>query len=69
VKNGLVDKIGGLDAAIKEAAVLGKKYTTQNYPEYNKDVNDLLAGFLLPNPKKISSNKKLAKKIIIYYKK
>jgi protease-4 len=47
VKNGLVDKIGGLDAAIKEAALLGKtkKYTTQNYPEYEKDMNDLLAGF------------------------
>ncbi len=47
IKIGLVDKIGGLDAAIKEAAVLGKtkKYTTQNYPEYNKDFNDLLANF------------------------
>jgi protease-4 len=47
LKNGLVDKIGGLDDAIKEAAVLGKtkKYKTQNYPEYNKDINDLLAGF------------------------
>jgi hypothetical protein len=55
---------------LKEAAVLGKQKNIQhNYPEYNKDVNDLLAGFLLPNPKKISSNKKLAKKIIIYYKK
>jgi protease-4 len=47
IKIGLVDKIGGLDAAIKEAALLGKtkKYTTQNYPEYDKDFNDLLAGF------------------------
>lgn len=47
VKNGLVDKIGGLDAAIKEAALLGKtkKYNTQNYPEYEKNINDLLAGF------------------------
>ncbi|MDG2433789.1 signal peptide peptidase SppA, partial [Flavobacterium sp.] len=47
IKIGLVDKIGGLDAAIKEAAMLGKtkKYTTQNYPEYKKDFNDLLAGF------------------------
>jgi protease-4 len=36
VKNGLVDKIGGLDAAIKEAAVLGKKNIQHNYPEYNK---------------------------------
>lgn len=47
LKIGLVDKIGGLDAAIKEAALLGKttKYTTQNYPEYDKDFNDLLASF------------------------
>jgi protease-4 len=47
IKIGLVDKIGGLDAAIKEAALLGKtkKYSTQNYPEYDKDFNDLLAGF------------------------
>ncbi|MGO4820463.1 MULTISPECIES: signal peptide peptidase SppA [unclassified Flavobacterium] len=45
VKIGLVDKIGGLKDAIKEAASLAKikKYSTQNYPVYKKDLNDLLA--------------------------
>lgn len=44
VKIGLVDKIGGLDAAIKEAASLSKtkQYNTQNFPEFEKDINDLL---------------------------
>ncbi|WP_396167799.1 signal peptide peptidase SppA [Flavobacterium sp.] len=43
LKIGLVDKIGGLDAAIKEAASLSKtkKYSTQNFPEYEKDMNDI----------------------------
>ena len=43
LKIGLVDKIGGLDDAIKAAAVLGKtkKYSTVNFPEYEKDFNDL----------------------------
>lgn len=46
IKIGLVDKIGGLDAAIKEAALLSKtkNYSTQNYPEYKKDFNDMLSG-------------------------
>jgi protease-4 len=45
LKIGLVDKIGGLDDAIKEAAILAKTkdYSTQNYPEYEKNFNDLLA--------------------------
>ena len=45
IKNGLVDKIGGLDDAIREAASLSKtkSYSTQNYPEYEKDFNDILA--------------------------
>ncbi|MFV5694684.1 signal peptide peptidase SppA [Flavobacterium sp. LB3P122] len=45
VKIGLVDKIGGLNDAIHEAAVLAKTntYSTQNYPEYEKDFNALLA--------------------------
>jgi protease-4 len=45
VKIGLVDKIGGLDDAIHEAATLAKikTYTTQNFPEYEKSFNDLLA--------------------------
>jgi len=47
IKLGLVDKIGGLDDAIHEAAALAKikSYKTQNYPEYKKDLNDLFAGF------------------------
>jgi protease-4 len=45
IEIGLVDKIGSLEDAIKEAAVLAKikTYKTQNYPEYKKDFNDLLA--------------------------
>jgi protease-4 len=44
LKIGLVDKIGGLDDAIKEAATLSKtkNYSTQNFPEFEKDINDLL---------------------------
>jgi protease-4 len=44
LKIGLVDKIGGLDDAIKEAAVLGKtkNYSTQDYPEYEKNFDDFL---------------------------
>ena len=46
-KLGLVDEIGGLDAAIKYAAKLGKtsSYRTENYPEYEKNIEDLLANF------------------------
>ncbi|KFF19873.1 signal peptide peptidase SppA [Flavobacterium hydatis] len=44
VKIGLVDKIGGLNDAITEAASLAKikSFTTQNYPEYDKKFNDML---------------------------
>lgn len=47
LKIGLVDKIGGLDDAIKEAAVLGKtkNYSTQDYPEYEKNFDDFLESF------------------------
>jgi protease-4 len=47
LKIGLVDKIGGLDDAIVKAASLAKikSYNTQNYPEYEKDFNDLFANF------------------------
>lgn len=43
LKIGLVDKIGGLDDAIKEAASLGKtkSYSTQNFPEFEQDINDI----------------------------
>lgn len=46
-KLGLVDEIGGLDAAIKHAAKLGKttSYRTENFPEYEKSFEDLLANF------------------------
>lgn len=45
---GLVDKIGGLDDAIKAAAVLGKtkKYSTVYYPEYEKSFSDLFQKFV-----------------------
>ncbi|MBX9806842.1 MAG: signal peptide peptidase SppA [Flavobacteriaceae bacterium] len=44
LKVGLVDKIGGLNDAIKEAATLSKtkNYSTQNFPEFEKNINDLL---------------------------
>lgn len=44
LKNGLVDEIGGLDAAIKYAAKLGKTtdYTTSDYPEFEKDFSRIL---------------------------
>lgn len=47
VKIGLVDKIGGLNAAIVEAARLSKaeNYSIKNYPEYEKDFNDVLSKF------------------------
>ncbi|MCI9843199.1 signal peptide peptidase SppA [Flavobacterium pectinovorum] len=46
LKIGLVDKIGGLNDAIAEAAKIAKtkSYRTQNYPEYEKSLNDLLSG-------------------------
>lgn len=47
IKIGLVDKIGGLHDAIQEAARLAKikTFNTQNYPEYNKNFDDLLENF------------------------
>lgn len=44
-KIGLVDKIGDLNDAIKQAASLAKvkDYSTQNFPEYEKDFSDMLA--------------------------
>jgi protease-4 len=43
-KIGLVDKIGGIDDAIQEAATLAKikTYNTQNFPEFEKNINDVL---------------------------
>ncbi|WP_395053162.1 signal peptide peptidase SppA [Flavobacterium sp.] len=53
LKIGLVDKIGGLDEAIKEAAKLGKtsKYRTQDFPEFEKDFGDFLENFGLAQSK------------------
>ncbi|MCL9768960.1 signal peptide peptidase SppA [Flavobacterium sp. HXWNR69] len=46
-KIGLVDELGGLDAAIKYAAKLGKtsSYRTESFPEYEKSFEDMLANF------------------------
>jgi protease-4 len=46
IKNGLVDKLGNLDAAISHAASLGKtkSFRTENYPEYKKNFNEFLEG-------------------------
>ena len=50
LKIGLVDKIGGMDAALKEAARLAKikKYKTRSYPEFERDINDLLSNLGVP---------------------
>jgi protease-4 len=47
IKIGLVDKIGGLDDALAEAAKLSKtkKYKTQNFPEFEKDIKDFIQNF------------------------
>ncbi len=47
LKIGLVDKIGGMDDAIKEAAKLAKlkDFRTVDFPEYDKKFADVLAGF------------------------
>ncbi len=52
-KIGLVDKIGGMDEAIKEAAKLGKtsEYRTQDFPEFEKDFGDILSQFGLAQSK------------------
>ncbi|KAF2329418.1 signal peptide peptidase SppA [Flavobacterium daemonense] len=45
LKIGLVDKIGGLNDAIAEAAKMAKvtTYSTQNYPEYEKTLGDIFS--------------------------
>lgn len=45
LKIGLVDKIGGLNAAITEAARLSKTqhYDIRNYPEYEKDFDEMFS--------------------------
>lgn len=53
IKIGLVDKIGGMEEAIKKAASLAKitKYRTQDFPEYEKSFDDILANFGLAQSK------------------
>jgi len=50
IKIGLVDEIGGMDKAVTYAAglVKSKNYRTQNYPEYEKDLRDLLGNLGVP---------------------
>lgn len=47
LKLGLIDKIGGLDDAIKEAARLSKtkNYSTRNYPEFEKNFEEFFENF------------------------
>jgi protease-4 len=53
LKIGLVDKIGGMDEALAEAAKLAKikKYKTQDFPEYEKSFEDILQKFGLAQTK------------------
>lgn len=53
LKIGLVDKIGNLNDAITIAAQLAKvnDYSTVNFPEFNKDFNDLLGELPFVNSK------------------
>lgn len=48
VNNGLADELGGLDDAIAYAAELVEveNYTTENYPEYERNLEDLFANVL-----------------------
>ncbi len=50
IKIGLVDKIGGLDDALKYAADLVKikEYRTQNFPVYDKEFRDFLGNLGVP---------------------
>ena len=45
---GLVDEIGGLDSAIKYAAILAKtkSYKTENFPEYETSLNEIFGGVI-----------------------
>ena len=47
LKNGLVDELGGLDAALQYAAKIAKikDYRIENYPEYDKTLQDFLGNF------------------------
>lgn len=58
---GLVDKIGGMDDALKEAASLAKikEYRTQDFPEYEKDFDDVLSQFGLAQSKEAMMKEEL----------
>lgn len=58
---GLVDKIGGMDDALKEAAALAKikEYRTQDFPEYEKDLDDVLAQYGLAQSKEAMMKEEL----------
>jgi protease-4 len=47
---GLIDRIGGLDAALNHAASLAKikQYRTQSFPEYEKNLQDLIGNLGIP---------------------
>jgi protease-4 len=53
LKIGLVDKIGGMDDALAEAAKLAKikEYRTINYPEFDKTIFDMFAGMSFASTK------------------
>ncbi|MFT3793462.1 signal peptide peptidase SppA [Flavobacterium sp.] len=50
LKIGLVDEIGGMDAAIAHAAKLAKikEYRTEDFPEYEKNFRDFLSNMGVP---------------------
>ena len=50
IKNGLVDKIGGLDDALDYAASVAKikEYQTMTYPIYEKNFEDFLSNLGVP---------------------
>ena len=53
LKIGLIDKIGGMDEALAEAAKLAKikEYRTVNYPEFDKTIFDMFAGMSFASTK------------------
>lgn len=59
---GLVDKLGSLDDAVAQAAKMAKveKFSTRNYPEYQKSFKDLFASMM---PSFMSSKAILEKEI------
>ncbi len=50
IRLGLVDELGGLDQAVKYAAKLGnsKDYRTRNFPEFERNIRDLIGSLGIP---------------------